>query len=77
MPNLPKQEDISSGLKERRLFKPSKAFSAKAHIGSLAAYKSLYNKAKKDPAKSFTVSVSKPTDEDISFDFFIINEVDK
>ncbi len=44
-------EDISSGLKEKRLFKPTKAFAAKAHIGSLAAYKSIYNKAKKDPAK--------------------------
>ena len=51
MSKTERQDNISSTLKEKRLFKPSKAFQSKALIPSLAAYKELYNKAKKNPAK--------------------------
>jgi acetyl-CoA synthetase len=51
MPSAARQEDISSTLKEKRLFKPPKAFQAKAHISSLSAYRALCRKAKKNPSK--------------------------
>jgi acetyl-CoA synthetase len=54
------QPNIDSILKEKRQFKPAKAFSAKAHIKTLAAYKSLYNKAKKNPTK-FWADMAKQT----------------
>jgi acetyl-CoA synthetase len=60
MPDLGSQENISSGLKEKRLFKPAKAFQEKAHIPSFAAYKSLFNKAKKNPSK-FWADLAKKT----------------
>ncbi len=41
--------DIDSVLKEKRVFKPSKAFSAQAHIKSFAAYQAFSRKAKKNP----------------------------
>ena len=41
--------NIDSTLKEKRLFKPSKAFSREAHIKSFDAYKALYRKAQKNP----------------------------
>src|SRR5690349_2505252 len=43
--------NIDSMLKEKRLFKPSKAFSAQAHIKSLAAYQALCRKARQNPGK--------------------------
>src|SRR5437762_9015588 len=45
--------DIESALAERRLFKPSKKFSATAKIGSLSQYEKLYKTSIKDPAKFF------------------------
>jgi acetyl-CoA synthetase len=60
MPSADRQENISSGLKEKRLFKPSKDFQAKAHISSLAAYKKLYQQAKKNPEK-FWADMAKKT----------------
>src|SRR5258708_33318694 len=54
------ERDIDSVLKEKRQFKPPKTFQAKAHIGSMAAYKSLYSKAKKNPAK-FWADLAKKT----------------
>src|SRR5438132_14140519 len=44
-------QDISSSLKEERLFKPPKGFQKAAHIGSLAAYEALCRKSKKNPEK--------------------------
>jgi len=41
--------DIDSTLREKRVFKPSKAFSQKAHIKSFSAYQTLYRKAQKNP----------------------------
>ena len=38
-------------LRENRVFKPSKEFSKKAHIKSLAAYRKMYNESVKSPAK--------------------------
>jgi acetyl-CoA synthetase len=43
------QSNIESILQEKRLFKPSEAFSQAAHIKSLEAYKQIYAKAKADP----------------------------
>ena len=39
--------NIDSNLKEKRLFKPTKEFSKKAHIQSLAQYRALCRQAKK------------------------------
>ncbi|HXN07539.1 MAG TPA: AMP-binding protein, partial [Nitrospiria bacterium] len=44
-------EDIESTLKEKRVFKPSAAFSKSAHIKSLKAYQSLYKESVKNPEK--------------------------
>ncbi len=41
--------DITSVLKEKRVFKPALSFSSLAHIKSFAQYKSLYNASIKDP----------------------------
>jgi acetyl-CoA synthetase len=44
------QSPITSVLKEARVFPPPPAFSARAHIKSLAEYEKLWNRAKDDPA---------------------------
>jgi len=41
--------DIESVLKEKRLFKPAKTFSERAHIPSMAAYEALCRQARKNP----------------------------
>jgi len=43
--------NIESHLVEKRVFKPAKEFSKKAHIGSLAEYKKLYAESIKSPEK--------------------------
>ncbi len=43
--------DITSVLKEKRVFKPSKDFARTAHIRSLAEYKKIHNAALKAPEK--------------------------
>jgi len=43
--------EINSVLTERRVFKPSKAFSQAAHIKSMAEYERLYKEAEKNPEK--------------------------
>ncbi len=43
------EQDITSVLKERRLFKPTEAFSRQAHIQGRAAYDRLVKKGEKDP----------------------------
>src|SRR5262245_6958276 len=40
---------IDTVMQETRVFPPSKEFSAKAHIGSMAAYEKLYAEANADP----------------------------
>jgi acetyl-CoA synthetase len=50
--------DIESVLHERRLFKPPKAFSARAHIKSMTQYKTLARQAEKNPEK-FWASIAK------------------
>ena len=44
-------ENITSLQQENRVFKPSKEFSKRAHIKSLAQYKKLYNESIKSPEK--------------------------
>ena len=44
-------KNIESLLKENRVFKPSKEFSSKAHIQSLAQYKKLWTESVKSPDK--------------------------
>ena len=41
--------NIQSMLKEERVFKPSKDFSKEAHIGSMAAYKRMYDRSVRQP----------------------------
>src|SRR5688572_24666126 len=48
--NLP-TKNITSMLQEDRVFPPSKEFSKRAHIKSLAEYKKLYNESIKSPEK--------------------------
>jgi len=43
--------NIESHLIEKRVFKPSKDFSKKAHIGSFAEYQKIYKQSIKDPEK--------------------------
>ena len=45
----PSNVNITSVLKETRMFPPSKEFAAQAHIKSLADYEKLYEQAAKDP----------------------------
>jgi acetyl-CoA synthetase len=45
--------DIESVLKEKRVFKPSSKFSAKAHIKSFAQYRKMYAESVKSPEKFF------------------------
>jgi acetyl-CoA synthetase len=44
-------QDIDSTLRENRVFPPPPEFSAKAHIGSLEQYESLYRESIEDPEK--------------------------
>ncbi len=46
-----KSKNISSFQQEKRVFPPSKDFSARAHIKSLAQYRKLYNESIKSPEK--------------------------
>lgn len=50
--------DITSVLKETRIFSPSSEFSQKAHIKSLAEYEEIYNRAAKDP-EGFWAEIAK------------------
>jgi acetyl-CoA synthetase len=45
--------DIESGLNEKRLFKPAKAFSTKARVTSMAEYEKMYKASIRDPQKFF------------------------
>ena len=47
----PASVNITSMLQEERLFPPSKAYSARSHIKSLAEYRKRYNASIKDPEK--------------------------
>jgi acetyl-CoA synthetase len=49
-PSIP-GENITSMLHEERVFPPSKSFSARAHIGSEAAYRKLYRESIEHPEK--------------------------
>src|ERR1044072_8637903 len=51
MPENNKPVAITSVLHENRVFKPSKEFSARAHIKSLAQYRKLYNESIRSPEK--------------------------
>lgn len=53
MPKKPKNQssNITSVLKEERVFKPASAFSARAHIKSFADYKKIYASAHRNPEK--------------------------
>jgi acetyl-CoA synthetase len=51
MPANEKPVGITSVLHEDRVFKPSKEFSAKAHIKSLAQYRKIYNESIRSPEK--------------------------
>src|ERR1041384_2404732 len=51
MPENNKPVAITSVLHENRVFKPSKEFSAHAHIKSLAQYRKLYNESIRSPDK--------------------------
>src|SRR5476651_292204 len=44
-------EAIEQLSREARLFKPSKEFSAKAHVKNLAAYEKMYNESVRNPDK--------------------------
>src|SRR5947209_17788199 len=46
-----KPTDITSVLREIRVFKPRKEFAEKAHIKSLAQYRKLYNESIRSPEK--------------------------
>src|SRR5690349_18209406 len=49
---MPSDQDggsITSVLHETRVFPPTEAFARQAHIGSLAEYEALWNRAKDDP----------------------------
>jgi acetyl-CoA synthetase len=51
MPATGKSINITSMLQEKRVFKPSKEFSKRAHIKSLAHYRKLYDESIKSPEK--------------------------
>ena len=55
---MAKTPEIESVLRERRLFKPPKAFSNRAHITSMAQYKKLARAAEKNPER-FWASIAK------------------
>src|SRR5437867_1636998 len=47
----PKSANITSVLKEERVFRPALSFSNQAHIPSFAHYKKIYNASIKNPQK--------------------------
>src|SRR5262245_42126318 len=47
--SIPQAANITSVLKETRLFPPPAEFAAQAHVKSLAEYEQLWQKAKDDP----------------------------
>src|SRR3954464_2613631 len=51
MADKPNANNPNSVLQENRVFRPPKAFSAKAHIKSMAHYRKLYNESIKSPDK--------------------------
>src|SRR5215213_4386950 len=51
MADKPNANNPNSVLQENRVFPPSKAFSAKAHIKSMAHYRKLYNESIRTPDK--------------------------
>src|SRR3954453_21954831 len=51
MADKPKSTNITSVLQEERLFPPSKAFSASAHVKSMAQYRRIYNESIRSPEK--------------------------
>ena len=51
MPEMPTSTGIESVLQENRIFKPSKEFSKRAQIKSLAQYRKLYNESIKSPGE--------------------------
>ncbi|HEX9759209.1 MAG TPA: acetate--CoA ligase [Nitrospiria bacterium] len=55
------EEDITSVLKERRVFKPKPIFSNQAHVKSLRQYERMAKKAEKDP-KAFWAKMAKELD---------------
>jgi acetyl-CoA synthetase len=64
----PGGESIESMLVENRVFPPPKKFAEQAHVGSLAEYEALWNRAKDDPEgfwaeQAATLSWSKPWDK--------------
>ena len=52
-------DNIESHLKETRVFKPSKQFSAKAHIKSMAQYRKLWTESVKSPEKFWKKQTSR------------------
>ena len=55
------QDNITSVLKESRVFKPKAGFSKRAHVKSLRAYKIMAKKAEKDP-KAFWANEARSLD---------------
>ena len=55
---MAKEPEITSVLRERRLFKPPKAFSRTAHIKSMAQYRKLAKTAEKNPER-FWASIAR------------------
>src|SRR3954471_9802565 len=51
MADKPKSTNITSVLQEERLFPPSKAFSARAHVKSMAQYRKMYQDSIRSPEK--------------------------
>src|SRR6058998_2803730 len=51
MSDKTKPTDITSMLREARVFPPSKQFSSKAHVKSLGQYRKLYNESIRSPEK--------------------------
>src|SRR5258706_1466591 len=51
MADKPKPSGITSVLQEKRLFRPAKEFSQRAHIKSMQQYRKLYNESIRSPEK--------------------------
>ena len=68
-------KDIETHLQEERSFAPSGEFSAKAHIGNLAAYEEMYAQSIEDPESFWAeqanknLSWSKPFESVLEYDF--------
>ncbi len=54
--------NIESHLLEKRVFKPSKEFSAGAHLGSMAAYERMYRESIKNPEKFWAKAAAEHLD---------------